>query len=166
MIKQTHPGLYDEIQTDGCYFMVDLSIGEDIALRIGKQHHQFTPEEINLAYDYAIPKFMHDGTEARKNRCYILDHREIVGIGLRLMGFRDFEMEYLYRKDGDQIIIGSELNLDRCNYFVKEVLVGNGPVTHFVRCDRIGVSLYNPGITDDMDWESFRGYLVKVQGGI
>lgn len=162
MNKQTHPHHYEQIQTDGCYFMVDLSIGEDIALRLGRQHHQMEPYEVNLAYNYAIPNFMRDGGHIREDRCFILKHEQIIAIGLYIMGVRIHTIDYLYRKDGDIHKIGIEESLDLCNYFVKEVLVGSGPATHFVRCDRRGVTLYNPGISDDHEWESFRGYRVKA----
>jgi hypothetical protein len=162
MNKQTHPTHFKQIQTDGCYFMVDLSIGEDAGFRSGMLIKQFSPTEINLAYQYAIPDFMKSGRDIRKNRCYILSHEELIGIGLRLAGFRYFEVEYKYRKDGDEFKIGNESQLLVCNYFVKEVLIGKGPKTHFIRCNQKGITLYNPGISDSKSWVSFRGYLVKI----
>jgi|GEM_PF-4448972 len=163
MNKQTHPQHGEAIQTDGCYFMVDLSIGEDIGYRLGRISRGFTPLEVNLAYHYAIPDFMEDHRQPGESRCYILDHPAIISIGLYIMGFREHSVEYKYRNDAGIQIIGRPDDLDDCNYFVKEVLIGNGPRTHFIRCDRRGVTLYNPGITDDMEWESFRGYKVTAR---
>lgn len=160
MIKQYHEGLYSPIQTDGCFFMDDLSISEDLAMLSDGKHSAFSVPMVNRAYDYCIPKFMRDGGDEEKNRCYILDHVEVVRVGLYIMGLPYHHIEYLYRSDYDRM--NNPALLARCNYFIKEVRYGKG--SHFVRCNRSGFTLYNSGNTDGVDWLSLRGFLVAIPG--
>lgn len=162
MIKQTHPGLLKNIQTDGCYFMVDLSIAEDISQRYSNRHIAMTPIEVITAYRYAVPDYMKNYGDKNENNCYILNHPQVIGIGLHIMGFREFDVKYLYRKDKGAQWFGDDQSILECNYFVKEVITDKQGKTHFVRCDIRGQTLYNPGTTDGNEWWSFRGYKVTV----
>ena len=162
MVKQTHSDLYTGIQTDGCLFMVDLSIGNDIAIRHGWQPNIMTPEEINIAHDYAVPLWMNDHGTVEKNRCYINDHVEIIELGLRIMGFRDFTVNYAYREDYGRLRMGDPSILKHCNYFVKRIRKPQSDITHFLRCDIHGNTLYNPGVSDAKNYDSFRGFIVRV----
>lgn len=160
MNKQYFPKHIEPIRTDGCHFMVDLSFGESLRQRIDHDAPDMTPDEVNHAYHYAIPDYMEDYREPEKSRCYILSHEEIIAIGLRIMGFRNFNVEYLYRRDGNTYIIGNEAALFRCNFFVKKIPYKSSG--HFIRCYMNGITDYNPGNTDSMDILSLRGFLVKI----
>ena len=151
--KQTDEILYPEINTDGCLL---LSLIDIACEAVGEE---LTPFEVNTMYNYLMPVYMKDGREEYKNRCYILDHEAVIQCALYLLGVRHAGIEYSYRKDEDDYIIGNAETLGRCNYFITKLSCGT--YMHFVRTDESGKILYNSGTCAQVPI-SQRGYRVNL----
>lgn len=156
--KQYDAAFRDEIQTDGCLFFTLLSIAEDASSRSFED-----PEEIELAYQYAMPNFMLDGGEVYKNRCFINNHPAIIRIGLHILGIRKAEIGYLYRSDLTEADNpGSDPAMkDRCQYFAMKIIKPGGGY-HHLRSTYDRKPGYNPGRTENDDIVSLRGYRVEI----
>jgi len=115
-------------------------------------HDELMPLEVKRAYDYAVPKFMDAD-------CYVKDHEEIIRIGLYILGQRFATAYYMFREDGDVLKYGTKAE---CNYYIS--LLDCGSFKHFVRTDRQGKILYNPGRSTGPRI-SLRGYCVKKSEG-
>ena len=156
--KQYNAIFREEIQTDGCLFLSLASIAEEAA---GIPFED--PEEIERAYQYAMPNYMRDGGASHKNRCYINSHEDVLRVFLHVLGIRKpAACEYLYRFDYETAFyaVGSSSTKWRCTHYVKKVSYGVGG-SHFLRCTVDGESLYNPGQTDGEPL-SLRGYRVVI----
>ena len=163
MIKLSEPGLLEGIRKEGCAFLCDLSIAENVLSNISPTEPGLSVNEINSAYLYAAGVFLKHVHTDKTPACYVWDHEEVIRIGLYLVGFRNHRVRYRYRKDGDLLVIGQYADVMKCNYFIKQIRVPSSGETHFIRCDIQGNTLYNPGVTDSDRWESFRGFSVSVQ---
>lgn len=157
--RQYDAAFRNEIQTDGCLFMCLGSIVEEAS---GIPFED--PDEIERAYQYAIPNYMRDGGAVRKNRCYINSHPDLLRVFFHVLGIRKPSMVvYAYRYDFEtgRYVVGGSSSKWQCNYFVKKVRYGTEG-GHFLRCTVDLDSLYNPGRTDNDDILSLRGYVVKL----
>jgi hypothetical protein len=159
IIKQYNTDLHPYIQTDGCLFMSLLDIACDYCKAKCQPalKSELTIAEVNKIYWYAIPQFMQDGRQAQQNRCYILNHAEIIRLGFYILGKRNMFIQYLYRDDFDPSKSFGEIK--GCNYFITEIQLPT--FNHFYRSDADGNVLYNPGRSFSNNIESTRGYKIE-----
>jgi hypothetical protein len=150
-IKQYHKDLMDEIKTDGCLFRTLQNFSEVLL------HRPMAPVEINVMHRYAVPDFMKDGGHIKADRCYILNHEEIIRLGFLMAGVINRNIIYAYRRDGEEMKI-HKAELKECNFFAAKVSLPGGGY-HFYRSDQIGNVLWNPGRSTG-PVVSIRGYIV------
>lgn len=163
-VKQTHHAFqiapYDGIQTDGCLYRCLLYAPE---LFTGKV---LTTEEIKRAWHYSIPDYMEDHRNPHQDRCFIKagGHVQIARIGFHIIGVRDVQIEYRYRRDispnGDNLVIGRQPTLATCNFFISKCRLPN--YNHFYVSDIGGMEKWNPGQSFSTDLLSIRGFYIKV----
>lgn len=162
-LKQYSPNMPRSVVTDGCFYMDLLDIGWSFANRVIGPVDEPTVQEVRRIYKWVIPDFMRDGGNTKKNRCFIEagGHVEIIRAMVNICQIRDIKIEYRYRKDYDDMIIGKEYDYDRCNYFLHELDCES--YTHFVHVDRDGQLLYNPGRSFSEKIISVRGFYLAIE---
>ena len=148
MIKQAE-SIIPQVRTDGCLLLCLLSFSEG--------ERTFSHGDVSRAFRYLTPHYMLDGEHVRQDRCYILNHEEVIRCGFYLMGNPDGRVEYAYRKDGDNFVIGDESALDKCTHFVKKVKIPEG--YHFIRTNCRWMTTFNPGESEG-EIVSWRGYIL------
>ena len=158
IVKQYNADCHPYIQTDGCLYMSLLDIPCDwCKAKCRPARNDLTVAEINRLYWYAIPQFMKNGDTDKNNRCYILNHEEIIRLGFYILGKRTMFIQYAYRDDADpQKSFGT---IDKCNYFITEIELPS--FHHFYRSDADNTVIYNPGRSYSEKVVSTRGYIIE-----
>lgn len=160
MFKQAAPEIkaiksLEAVPTDGCLLFSLWKSGEQFT------NNFYSLQDIIRGYKWAIPDYMEDHRNPGKDRCYILDHEEILRIGFALMGYPKARLKYIYRDDdpngsGD-MIIGSRMDISKPNYWISKVWTGE--IFHFYNSDQWGNAVWNPGISTG-SLISLRGYKI------
>jgi hypothetical protein len=147
---------FEAIVTDGCFFR-DLLFAAEYFV-----NKELLPEEIGLAYQYAIPDFMEDYRHPGQDRCFIKEHGhvQIIRIGFYIIGKRFVSIKYPYRADKDRMIIGTPADLYKCNFFISKCKIAKG--NHFYVSDMYGNLSWNPGNSFTDNLLSVRGFTIKV----
>lgn len=162
MFKQAAPEIkaiksLEAVPTDGCLLFTLWKAGEEFTRK------KYTLGEIVRGYKWAIPDYMEDHRHTGSDRCYILDHEEVMRIGFALLGFPRAYIEYIYRDDDPlgkgKMVIGSRMQIEEPNYWAAKVWAGY--FHHFYNSDRAGNVRWNPGISTGR-LISLRGYKITI----
>ena len=162
MFKQAAPEIkaiksLEAVPTDGCLLFTLWKAAEQFTRK------RFTLQEIVRGYNWVIPDYMEDHRNPGKDRCYILDHEEVMRVGFALLGFPRAEIRYIYRDDDPlgtgEMVIGSRMQIEEPNYWASKVWTGD--FYHFYNSDRIGDVRWNPGVSTG-HLVSLRGYKIKL----